>query len=675
MTQRHAPVCGDPHTPSSAEESRAPLLWSQEPYWYQYHLPFPVVDSAKIPLTVRLPGRGVPEGSIPGAVRRLMLRHEALRTVCPTDRSGVPYQSILAEFDTPAPFRRDGDEPEDVEAVFRALFDPPMDQAADLPLRVGYTVVGQRARTLVLLLNHMAADGMSLPVLRADLEGYLGLPPSGGATASTAGRGTESPQPAEVAREQDSGAWDARSGRALRYCEDVLSAAPAAQFPGFRSTAGKGPHAEAGSHYLRFSLHSSRLLSALRKMHGDAGPSVSVRVSALFAVAVAVLSGNPRTVFKTNFSNRFRGLERSVGCFFQEALVCVNPAPDTAIGELVAETENRTLAGARHARYPYLRFRDLKARVEARRGHAIRLGTLVNFSSRFEKVLEGPGTPARPTRVEERECLWRDEYTDLSLRSYPSDGEAVLDLIAHRTVIEQRRIGSLLAGMEEFLVAWADQPDLARVTVSEAAERFGLPTARYGEGWARVGPSWVNTAELTRLIRTVEGVEAASVGVVDRAAGERVLVARLVGRPSLQTEVRNRVLSALREDVDLVCPHEFVWQDELPDPGPPPPAAEPRAVAVDRRGSDRGAADRALTKALSVALGDTPVDLDLPYARQGGTAVLAPAVVRRLALLGYAGPTPDDLLGPWPLRVAAALCVPHRECAHRECSDRECADR
>nr|WP_161558244.1 condensation domain-containing protein [Streptomyces antimycoticus] len=479
-------------------------------YWYQYHLPLPVVDSAKIPLTIRIPGPGASEKSVVDAVRNLMFRHEALRTLYPTDCSGVPFQLVLDRFEDPLPVRREGDGPEEVEAVFHALFDPPMDQSADLPLRLGFRMENQRVKTLVLLLNHISADGASLSVLRAELERDLGLSSRSADPRVAAERRQVKVQPSSLARQQESGMLDARNDRALRHCEDVLASAPAAQFPRFRSTAGAYPHAEAGNRYQRSSLRSSRLLLALRKTDRKSGSSVSSMLSTIFSVAVAALSGNPRVVFRTNFSNRFQELENSVGCFFQEALVSVNPLPDVTIGELMTETEHRTLVGARHAQYSYLRFRDLKARVEVQRGHPIRLGTIINCSSRFREALQGPGIPThpaevRPSSIKRLECLWRDEYTDLCLRSYPKDGEAILDLIGHRTVIGQDQIDRMLTGMERFLMAWADEPDLANTTVTEVVERFGLPVSHYGEGWVHIDHSWVNTSELERLIRTVEG--------------------------------------------------------------------------------------------------------------------------------------------------------------------------
>ncbi|MER6695282.1 hypothetical protein, partial [Streptomyces minutiscleroticus] len=55
--------------------------------------------------------------------------------------------------------------------------------------------------------------------------------------------------------------------------------------------------------------------------------------------------------------------------------------------------------------------------------------------------------------------------------------------------------------------------------------------------------------------------------------------------------------------------------------------------------------------------GDGFGTMDRSYIQQGGTAVMAPAVINQVHRLGFEGPTPDDLLGPWPLRTVAELCT------------------
>ncbi|SES26872.1 Condensation domain-containing protein [Lentzea xinjiangensis] len=630
-------------------------MWSQELYWYVYHVPLPVAHSAKVELVARMPGPGVAESAVLAAVRNLMLRHEALRTLYPTDPSGVPFQLVLDRFDVPPPFRREGDEPEDVEAVFDALVTPPMDQVAELPLRLGFTMRNGRVATLVLALNHISADGTSLPLLRADLGRWLGSPdaehpsPADGRQAGT--------QPLALARQQRSGTHDSSHAKALRHCEEILFAAPAAQFPRFRSVRETDPLMAAGDPYQRVSLHSPQLFAALKRLCARPDFSASSRISTAFVIALSALSGNPRAVVRTTFSNRFREVRDSVGCFFQEALVAVHPLPHLTVAELMADTTLRIFDGVRHAQYSYLRFRDLKAQVEAQRGISVRMGTIFDCGDRFEEKLRSPDAPIWPAEARPRmkRCDWvmPEEYTDLLFKSYPMDGDVVLEVIAHKSVIDQDEIDALLTGVEQFLIAWADGPDLAGATVAEVVERFGLPKSHYGEGWAYADHSWVNTAKLARVLRSAEGVEAASVSVVERSPQEQVLLAHLVGTPSGQERVRAHVLAALREEADLMCPHEFVWCDELPEASR---STEPPTTIST---SDSQTRHRAMLTALSAVLGDALVDLDSSYCQQGGSTVLAPAVVKHLAQLGFVGLTSDDLLGPWPLRAVAELCTPH----------------
>ncbi|ACU37570.1 condensation domain-containing protein [Actinosynnema mirum] len=641
----------------------APLLWSQEMYWYLCHLPLPDIDSAKIELIFRMPGPGFSETRVLKAVRELMTRHEALRTIYPVDWSGRPFQVVLEDFEDPRSVRRDGNSPEDVEAIFHELFALRMDQAVDLPLRLGFALEGGSVGTLVLMINHLSADGASFPTIQSDLEAALRSFPQG--DPAPEGEQRVGAQPAALAARQRSGEHDAAHRRALEHCERFLLSVPVAQFPRFRSSVGP----DEGDRYRRVSLHSPRLFAALRDTSGPLDPAASSRLSVAFVIALSALSGNSDTGFKMNFSNRFREVMGSVGCFFQEALVAVRPLPGATVQELLQESRKQMFEGARHAQYSYFGLRDAKMRVELRRGAPIRVGALFNCADGFDEALREADAPGGApddlpdSSFKRLECLWRDDYTDLCLRTFSLNGDVVLDLIGHRSVIDEEQVDRMLVGMERFLIAWAGDPGLASATVSEVVERFALPVARYGEDWAHVDRSWVNTAKLARIACSVEGVEAARVGVVERPGRGRVLVAYLVGDPGGQAEVSARVRSSLHGQVDVMCPHEFVWCAELPEPEGSASVAlsASRPAALDvRDGSGRRDVehrDRALATALATALGRSRVDLDSSYAEQGGSAVLAPEVIKRLAGLGFAGLGPDDLLGPWPLRAVAGLCV------------------
>ncbi|MFJ9621736.1 condensation domain-containing protein [Streptomyces sp. NPDC101181] len=636
-------------------------------YWYQYHLPLPVVDSARIPLIIRMPDPGVPEDLVVSAVRNVMHRYEALRTIYPTDEHGRPFQLVLDEFQSPVPFRRDGNATEDIDAVFHALFAPPMDQATELPLRLGLNFTNRRVATLVLVINHIAVDGASRTLIKDDITQYLSA--SHEVSCSSADGQGIPVQPLVVARRQ-SNAEPSAHDRSMRYYETILKSSPAAEFPRFRPAALLESRRGGDSYYNRVVLQSSALFAALRKLHKTYGSSAANCVSVAFAVAVLALSGNSATTLRMNFSNRFAEVRQSVGCFFQEALVPIRLPLRATMSEVMAEVKKRILIANRYAQYSYLDFRDLKAKIETERGLPIRLGTVLNCSDKLERHLREPvsqdrTSAERPTTMKRFECLWRDEYTDLCLRSTARGGEVYLDLIAHRSVLEEDQIEKTLSAMEHLLIAWANELDMATATVAEVIERFGLPVSAYGEEWVHVDHSWVDTAKLARFLSSVEGVEAARAKVVERPSGDQALVAQLVGEPSRQDQVRAHVLASMRENVDLMCPSEFVWYDELPGPGSSSAAGTTMSGASEGTacfpaGPESRAASagyEALATAVELALGGIRVDMDRSYIQQGGSAVLTPAVTKHLNRLGFEGLSPDDLMGPWPLWAAVDLCT------------------
>ncbi|SDT83355.1 hypothetical protein SAMN05216371_8176 [Streptomyces sp. TLI_053] len=663
----------DPVLPVPGGSSRFPLTWSQEMYWYMYHMPLPVVDSVKIAVRIPIPGRGVPERSALAAVRALVNRHEALRTVCPTDASGIPFQLVLSRFEEPVPLCRNGNRPQEVQAVIDLLAGPPMDQATELPLRVGFALDGGRVATIVLLLNHIAVDAPSNRILRDDVLRFLRSPD---AALSAAQVGDQPPgiQPPMLAMQQTSGPYRSLGARSLRNLDRTLRSVPAAQFPWFRACSETQADTVPLGNYREVTLRSTQLLAALRKLHGDQNRSAASRIGVAFSIAISALSGNPKVAFKVNFSNRYPEVRDSVGCFFQEALVAVDSHPQDTVADVAATTDRRFLGGALNSRHSYLAGRDARARIESERGVSLRLATSFNCSDKFDVSLRTSQAPVglaqdgRGTSLVRAECAWRDDYNDLFLNSFPDGDEAVLQLVAHKSVADEDTVDRLLIGMERFLVAWARDPGLDADTVLEVTARFGLPVTRYGDDWIYVDHTWVNTAKLARIMRSVEGVEAVAFSVLARTPQNSSLVAHIIGEPNRRAEIRAHVLTMLRAEPDLVCPHEFLWRDGLEEPrastGAHPSPAGP--VAPGQSGvpdeEEREAGELALCRALSVALDGTAVDLDSSYAQQGGRAVMAPAVIQRLERLGYAGPTPDDLLGPWPLRALIGLCaVQHTE--------------
>ncbi|MFF3445422.1 amino acid adenylation domain-containing protein [Streptosporangium sp. NPDC002721] len=106
------------------------------------------------------------------ALRNVVARHEALRTVYPEGAEGGPVQRIL---DTAAPeldvIRLQ--HPEDLPARLRALVGRGFDLAVDLPIRATLFDIAPGEYVLLVVVHHIAGDGWSMAPLARDLgEAY-----------------------------------------------------------------------------------------------------------------------------------------------------------------------------------------------------------------------------------------------------------------------------------------------------------------------------------------------------------------------------------------------------------------------------------------------------------------------------------------------------------------------
>ncbi|MFF4594234.1 amino acid adenylation domain-containing protein [Amycolatopsis sp. NPDC001319] len=146
-----------------ARPARPPLSPAQRGLWFlnqldggaTYHIPL------VLPLT-----KQVDVDALRAALGDVAARHESLRTVFPAD-SGVPYQEIrepgpvaLPVVDCPA---------EEISAHVAAASRQHLDLTREPGFRAGLYGPAGGARTLVLLLHHLVADGWSLRPLAQDL--------------------------------------------------------------------------------------------------------------------------------------------------------------------------------------------------------------------------------------------------------------------------------------------------------------------------------------------------------------------------------------------------------------------------------------------------------------------------------------------------------------------------
>ncbi|WP_329088596.1 non-ribosomal peptide synthetase [Actinomadura citrea] len=159
-----------------------PVSYAQRRLWFIHDLEGPNA-TYHIPIPLRLTGE-LDVAAVRAAMRDMMARHEALRTVF-VQVEGEPYQRILTpdamarepEFTDLSRFRGAGEgvppqgdvTPEDLHAAVFEAATRGFDLAAEPPVRAHVFRLAEDDHLLLLVVHHIAGDGWSMEPLAADL--------------------------------------------------------------------------------------------------------------------------------------------------------------------------------------------------------------------------------------------------------------------------------------------------------------------------------------------------------------------------------------------------------------------------------------------------------------------------------------------------------------------------
>ncbi|MEI5101881.1 amino acid adenylation domain-containing protein [Streptomyces sp. PmtG] len=121
-----------------------------------------------LPLVVRLRG-ALDVAALAAALRDVVARHEALRTLLVTDTHGTASQVVVPQEDIALDVPVRDLPPADVPAAVSLEVGRRFDLSAELPLRASVVRCRPDEQVLVLLMHHIAADGESMGPLARDL--------------------------------------------------------------------------------------------------------------------------------------------------------------------------------------------------------------------------------------------------------------------------------------------------------------------------------------------------------------------------------------------------------------------------------------------------------------------------------------------------------------------------
>ncbi|MEU0544990.1 non-ribosomal peptide synthase/polyketide synthase, partial [Nocardia sp. NPDC005978] len=156
--------------------ARIPLSFAQLRMWFGNRFE-PEAPTYNIPLVFRLAGV-LDIGTLAAALNTLIDRHEALRTRYP-EADGVPYQDVVPGPDAAALLEVVDVGPGELSDAVAQRVRRGFDLRTDLPLRATILRSGRLEHVLVLVVHHIAADGLSMAPLLRDLSAAFGAHSTG----------------------------------------------------------------------------------------------------------------------------------------------------------------------------------------------------------------------------------------------------------------------------------------------------------------------------------------------------------------------------------------------------------------------------------------------------------------------------------------------------------------
>jgi hypothetical protein len=502
-----------------------------------------------MPCAVRVPA-GRTLADVEDAFRRLVLRNESLRT---RYRPGAePRQTVVGTGELVLPVYEIGADPEDViRGIYETLLARRTAGDGGFPFGAAVVTRDGRPTNVVLAVSHIAADGHSMNLLRAQLQASLERPSD--VAAPDPGRTRQPIDHAEAERGQ-TGRWTAA---AVRHWETVLTRSPQAMFA--EPDRAVPPTADP---FVHMGMRSVAVAAAARTIAARAGVTPSTVVLAAVMVLVAHHSALDGCVVVSQAANRLHpDLYGYVGCLAQDALIGADLSVDT-FDEALRRVWHAAQTGYRNARYEAHPIWTVVDRIRETRGTWFARDFL--FSDL--RTLRTPASSVAPqgtpqildelvARTEVFEVRKWAVYERLAFLVHGLDAEADVSV-----QVDQRRLGAgdaeaFLRGVERLLVAAARR----EVRRAELGALTGVAVAVRDEHWRLIESSWIDLRAVERILRATAQARVAKVFEVPGPSGAARLEAFLdTDDPSTTPEQVHAGVVAVLPDYDTVmAPHRY----------------------------------------------------------------------------------------------------------------------
>ncbi|MEV8514561.1 condensation domain-containing protein [Dactylosporangium sp. NPDC051484] len=281
-------------------------------------------------------------------LRYLMSRFPTARTRLVLGAEGGPRQVVSGAGEiTLDVVDTGGQDPAKLAEELRLrLQDAPYDFERDWPVRMAVVRHEGELTHLVVVMCHLITDGFGAQVLLEELDKRPETP-------------VPDLQPLEQARWQESAGGVRLNGMALRHWESILREMPVRRYP--ESADKRSPR------HWRGEFRSPALSLALRSITARTGVASAPVLLAVFAVALARVTGPDPVLVRPMVNNRFRpGLDRVV-CMLAQYGLCRLDVAGISFAEAFDRARRSALSTYKHAYYDPAALDDLVARVVGER--------------------------------------------------------------------------------------------------------------------------------------------------------------------------------------------------------------------------------------------------------------------------------------------------------------------
>ena len=288
-------------------------------------------------------------------------RFPSMRTFLRFDAQGNPRQELypsgsthLEVFDAP-PGAQAADE---LAAAIAAHYSHrPYDLRSEWPVRMGVVRQGGEATRMAVVMHHLALDGGGAEVMMRDVAVRASAPPSG-------------LQQLEQTLWQTSPAGRRHNDRTLRHFADVLRAMPIPTFP--PSSDPRRPR------YWSAEFCSPALRPALAALGERTGAEPARVLYAVYAIALARVTGVHPVLFRPVIGNRFRHQLADVACHAAQAGLVLLDVADATVEDVIERAGPAARNVFKHSYFDPKRLNELVEQIGRERGAELDIASFFN---------------------------------------------------------------------------------------------------------------------------------------------------------------------------------------------------------------------------------------------------------------------------------------------------------